>query len=168
MLEHNAMEYSARRRNSRFDNIYWMEHLRLRGSLRRMAVWMLYIYIYIFRAFLRKRQVENIEHMYLEKFYQDAHHNNSLFAASSTSNNWCSWFFQTVNSITHIIGNDLWNITISEVFGTKLYYKNHDLVGDAVGHYVSYSTVPSVVFLRHLTETDTANMRIDGAASNLT
>lgn len=48
-------------------------------------------------------------------------------------------FLKTVGEYEHIIGNDLWNITIGRQYGTKLYYKGHDLVGDAVGHYVSYS-----------------------------
>lgn len=49
-------------------------------------------------------------------------------------------FFMAVNDTEHIIGNDIWNITIGYTYGTKLYYKNHDCVGNAVGHYVSYST----------------------------
>jgi hypothetical protein len=49
-------------------------------------------------------------------------------------------FLKTVSEFEHIIGNDHWNITIGRQYGTKLYYKDHDLVGDAWGHYVSYST----------------------------
>ncbi|KAK0102170.1 hypothetical protein ONS95_001033 [Cadophora gregata] len=37
-----------------------------------------------------------------------------------------------------VIGNGLWNITIGDVYGRKLYYRGHDLVGDAVGHYSGY------------------------------
>lgn len=48
-------------------------------------------------------------------------------------------FFETIDNETHIIGNDIWNITIGMTFGTKLYYKGKDIVGEAVGHYVSYS-----------------------------
>lgn len=48
-------------------------------------------------------------------------------------------FFLSLNSTTHVIGNDLWNITIGPTYGTKLFYKNKDIVGKAVGHYVSYS-----------------------------
>jgi hypothetical protein len=51
-------------------------------------------------------------------------------------------FLQTINATQHIIGNDLWNITIGSTYGTKLYYKGHDCVGQAVGHYVSYSNDP--------------------------
>ena len=47
--------------------------------------------------------------------------------------------FLQINNGSWVIGNDLWNITIGHTYGTKLYYKNHDLVGDAVGHYVSYN-----------------------------
>lgn len=48
-------------------------------------------------------------------------------------------FLKTVSESEHIIGNDLWNITIGRQYGTKLYYKDHDLVGETTGHYVSYS-----------------------------
>lgn len=43
------------------------------------------------------------------------------------------------NNGSWVIGNDLWNITIGQTYGTKLYFNGHDLIGDAVGHYVSYS-----------------------------
>jgi hypothetical protein len=48
-------------------------------------------------------------------------------------------FFQEINATTHVIGNDIWNITIGRQYGVKLFYKNKDIVGPAVGHYVSYS-----------------------------
>jgi hypothetical protein len=48
-------------------------------------------------------------------------------------------FLKRIDNQTHIIGNDIWNLTIGEHFGTKLWYKGHDLVGNASGHYVSYS-----------------------------
>jgi rhamnogalacturonan endolyase len=48
-------------------------------------------------------------------------------------------FLQTITATEHVIGNDLWNITIGPIYGTKLYYKGRDCVGQAVGHYVSYS-----------------------------
>jgi rhamnogalacturonan endolyase len=48
-------------------------------------------------------------------------------------------FLQTINAAQHVIGNDLWNITIGPIYGTKLYYQGRDCVGRAVGHYVSYS-----------------------------
>lgn len=47
-------------------------------------------------------------------------------------------FLQSLNG-SWIIGNDLWNITQGPVYGKQLYYKDHDLIGDAVGHYVGYS-----------------------------
>jgi rhamnogalacturonan endolyase len=40
---------------------------------------------------------------------------------------------------TWIIGNDVWNMTQEKIYGSKLYYKDQELVGDATGHYVSYS-----------------------------
>ncbi|KAH1316660.1 hypothetical protein LV164_008050 [Aspergillus fumigatus] len=52
-------------------------------------------------------------------------------------------FLQKVDDTTHIIGNDLWNVTIGRQYGVKLYYKGKDLVGDAVGHYVSYNGAQS-------------------------
>ncbi|KAE9362659.1 polysaccharide lyase family 4 protein [Stipitochalara longipes BDJ] len=48
-------------------------------------------------------------------------------------------FFLKVNPIEHVIGNDIWNITIGPTYGTKLFYKNKDIVGDAQGHYLSYN-----------------------------
>jgi hypothetical protein len=52
-------------------------------------------------------------------------------------------FLQTLGPQEHIIGNDIWNVTIGPIYGTKLFYKNKDLVGNAVGHYVSYSLFPT-------------------------
>lgn len=49
-------------------------------------------------------------------------------------------FLTQVNNQTWIIGNDVWNMTQGLKYGVKLYYKDRDLVGNAVGHYVSYST----------------------------
>uniref|UniRef100_L2GG61 Rhamnogalacturonate lyase n=1 Tax=Colletotrichum fructicola (strain Nara gc5) TaxID=1213859 RepID=L2GG61_COLFN len=48
-------------------------------------------------------------------------------------------FLEQVNNQTWIIGNDVWNMTQGLKYGVKLYYKDRDLVGDAVGHYVSYN-----------------------------
>lgn len=48
-------------------------------------------------------------------------------------------FLNTLSDTEHVIGNDLWNVTIGRTYGTKLFYKNHDCVGSAAGHYVSYS-----------------------------
>jgi rhamnogalacturonan endolyase len=48
-------------------------------------------------------------------------------------------FFLRLNGAEHVIGNDLWNITIGPTYGTKLFYKNKDIVGNAQGHYLSYS-----------------------------
>lgn len=48
-------------------------------------------------------------------------------------------FLQKIDDTTHVIGNDLWNVTIGRQYGVKLFHKDRDLVGDAVGHYVSYS-----------------------------
>ncbi|KAF2093322.1 polysaccharide lyase family 4 protein [Rhizodiscina lignyota] len=48
-------------------------------------------------------------------------------------------FLKALNSSAWIIGNDIWNLTIAQTYGTKLMYKGYDLVGEAVGHYVSYN-----------------------------
>ncbi|KAF9879562.1 rhamnogalacturonate lyase [Colletotrichum karsti] len=48
-------------------------------------------------------------------------------------------FLKQVNNQTWIIGNDVWNMTQGLKYGVKLYYKDRDLVGNAVGHYVSYN-----------------------------
>ncbi|KAJ3938512.1 uncharacterized protein N0V96_011239 [Colletotrichum fioriniae] len=48
-------------------------------------------------------------------------------------------FLRQVDNQTWIIGNDVWNMTQGLKYGVKLYYKDRDLVGNAVGHYVSYN-----------------------------
>lgn len=48
-------------------------------------------------------------------------------------------FLVKVDNDTAIIGNDIWNVTVGRQYATKLMYKGADRVGDAVGHYVSYS-----------------------------
>lgn len=52
-------------------------------------------------------------------------------------------FLTQVDSQTWIIGNDVWNVTQEAIYGVKLYYQDHDCVGDAVGHYVSYNGAAS-------------------------
>ncbi|RDW92676.1 hypothetical protein BP5796_02070 [Coleophoma crateriformis] len=52
-------------------------------------------------------------------------------------------FLQTIDATRHVIGNNLWNVTIGPIYGTKLFYRDHDLVGGAVGHYVSYNGAAS-------------------------
>lgn len=48
-------------------------------------------------------------------------------------------FLESLGSGTGwIIGNDLWNITIGETYGTKLFFQGQDLIGNAVGHYSGY------------------------------
>ncbi|KAJ0162431.1 Rhamnogalacturonate lyase [Colletotrichum tanaceti] len=48
-------------------------------------------------------------------------------------------FLTQIDTQTWIIGNDVWNMTQGPKYGVKLNYKNRDLVGNAVGHYVSYN-----------------------------
>lgn len=71
-------------------------------------------------------------------------------------------FLTQVNNQTWVIGNELWNVTQGKQYATKLFYKDHDLVGDAVGHYVSYSE------LQRLLPAYRANYSADGAASDIT
>ncbi|KAI0743456.1 putative rhamnogalacturonase [Daedaleopsis nitida] len=52
-------------------------------------------------------------------------------------------FLNQLNGSSWVIGNDLWNLTQNEIYGTKLYHKGRDLVGEAVGHYVSYNGAAS-------------------------
>lgn len=48
-------------------------------------------------------------------------------------------FLTKVGTNTWVIGNDVWNMTQGRTFGVKLMYKGQDCVGEAVGHYASYS-----------------------------
>lgn len=52
-------------------------------------------------------------------------------------------FLQTLNG-SWVIGNDLWNITQGSVYGKPAYYNGKDIIGEAVGHYVGYSTTPFI------------------------
>lgn len=68
-------------------------------------------------------------------------------------------FLTQVDNSTWILGNELWNVTQEQTYGVKLMYKGRDCVGDAVGHYVSYSMclwVPSQplesILTLHLTQ----------------
>jgi rhamnogalacturonan endolyase len=58
-------------------------------------------------------------------------------------------FLTAVDNQTWIIGNEIWNMTQGHQYGVKLYYKDHDCVGDAVGHYVSYSMPPALAPFPH-------------------
>jgi rhamnogalacturonan endolyase len=49
-------------------------------------------------------------------------------------------FLKELGNSTWVIGNDVWNVTQNRQYANKLWYKGKDRVGDAVGHYVSYST----------------------------
>jgi hypothetical protein len=48
-------------------------------------------------------------------------------------------FLTQVDNSTWVIGNGIWNVTQGRQYATKLFYKEKDRVGNAVGHYVSYS-----------------------------
>ncbi|KAL4867523.1 hypothetical protein BDV12DRAFT_171094 [Aspergillus spectabilis] len=52
-------------------------------------------------------------------------------------------FLDQVDNQTWVIGNELWNLTRGPQYGVKLFYKDHDCVGDAFGHYVSYNGAAS-------------------------
>jgi rhamnogalacturonan endolyase len=48
-------------------------------------------------------------------------------------------FLTQVDNTTWILGNDIWNVTQQQTYGVELMYKGRDCVGEAAGHYVSYS-----------------------------
>jgi rhamnogalacturonan endolyase len=48
-------------------------------------------------------------------------------------------FVTQLDNETWVIGNDVWNMTQQRTYGVKLMYNGRDCVGEAVGHYVSYS-----------------------------
>ncbi|KAF2740570.1 rhamnogalacturonate lyase-like protein [Polyplosphaeria fusca] len=48
-------------------------------------------------------------------------------------------FLEQIEDTTWVLGNRLWNLTQGRQYGTKLWYNGKDLVGNAVGHYVSYN-----------------------------
>lgn len=48
-------------------------------------------------------------------------------------------FLKQLDNQTWILGNEIWNVTQQVTYGVQLYYKGRDCVGDAAGHYVSYS-----------------------------
>ena len=58
-------------------------------------------------------------------------------------------FLTALDNQTWIIGNEIWNMTQGPIYGVKLNYKEKDLVGDAAGHYVSYSKPPPPLQSHH-------------------
>ena len=48
-------------------------------------------------------------------------------------------FLKEVGNSTWVLGNEIWNVTQNRQYANKLWYKGKDRVGNAVGHYVSYS-----------------------------
>lgn len=58
-------------------------------------------------------------------------------------------FLIAIDKQTHVIGNDIWNVTIGRAYGTRLFYKGIDLVGNATGHYVSYSKSKELQTIRY-------------------
>jgi rhamnogalacturonan endolyase len=49
-------------------------------------------------------------------------------------------FLKDLGNSTWVLGNEIWNVTQNRQYANKLMYKGADRVGNAVGHYVSYST----------------------------
>jgi rhamnogalacturonan endolyase len=80
-------------------------------------------------------------------------------------------FLIKIDDETHIIGNDIWNVTIGRTYGKKLYYKGVELVGRSTGHYVSYSQFPLLQTVSNKASLKnkplTAHADVDGAANNL-
>jgi rhamnogalacturonan endolyase len=48
-------------------------------------------------------------------------------------------FLKDLGNSTWVLGNEIWNVTQNRQYANKLWYKGKDRVGNAVGHYVSYS-----------------------------
>ncbi|GAP91340.2 putative rhamnogalacturonate lyase [Rosellinia necatrix] len=67
----------------------------------------------------------------------------ALAGAVPTRPHAISPFLNQVDNQTWVIGNGLWNLTQGPKYGVKLFYKDRDCVGDAVGHYVSYNGAAS-------------------------
>ncbi|KAI1747268.1 rhamnogalacturonate lyase [Xylaria castorea] len=67
----------------------------------------------------------------------------ALAAALPTKSQESGPFLSQVDNQAWIIGNELWNLTQGPKYGVQLFYKDHDCVGEAVGHYVSYNGAAS-------------------------
>lgn len=76
-------------------------------------------------------------------------------------------FLKELGPSTWVLGNDLWNVTQNAQYATKLMYKGKDRVGNAVGHYVSYSTFYYLPFTIYNGCNLTQPHYTDGAASDL-
>jgi rhamnogalacturonan endolyase len=63
--------------------------------------------------------------------------------ADAPSSNQPKSFLKELGNSTWIIGNEIWNVTQNRQYANQLWYKGIDRVGEAVGHYVSYSTLKS-------------------------
>ena len=74
-------------------------------------------------------------------------------------------FFKQLNETTWVIGNDHWNLTQNYQYANKLYWKGKDLVDEAWGHYVSYSTYSRTCRLPACG--DVLTLSADGAANDL-
>jgi rhamnogalacturonan endolyase len=64
-------------------------------------------------------------------------------------------FLQELGNSTWVIGNDVWNVTQNRQYANKLWYKGKDRVGNAVGHYVSYSNVTTIIISAMSNKTQT-------------
>jgi hypothetical protein len=65
---------------------------------------------------------------------------------------------------TWIVGNDVWNMTQEKIYGSRLYYKDQELVGEATGHYVSYSkpsTLPHLCIANTINRWSSQQSRLD-------
>ncbi|TRX88384.1 hypothetical protein FHL15_010697 [Xylaria flabelliformis] len=67
-------------------------------------------------------------------------------------------FLSQVADHTWIIGNEIWNLTQGPKYGVQLYYKDHDCVGGAVGHYVSYSSAQGADYIDVIFTADEGEM----------
>jgi rhamnogalacturonan endolyase len=51
-------------------------------------------------------------------------------------------FLKEIGNSTWVLGNQIWNVTQNRQYANQLWYNGKDRVGQAVGHYVSYSMYP--------------------------
>lgn len=61
------------------------------------------------------------------------------FVASTPLSKQPKSFLKELGNSTWVIGNEIWNVTQNRQYANQLWYKGQDRVGEAVGHYVSYS-----------------------------
>lgn len=75
-------------------------------------------------------------------------------------------FLKEIGPSTWVLGNELWNVTQNAQYANKLMYRGKDRVGNAVGHYVSYSMLSCPLDILFL-ETNKISYRWRGIRSHM-